>query len=225
MKPVPLFAIFSVTVLALGAAYLLNAREPKRYWPKPTPPPPASNVYHDVKEAMPSEADIADEARKHPARLEEAIEDAITSADAEWREAAFVFLLPELLQVEPQRVVDLLARQKPGPARDLLRTEMAQYWIGSDAVAAVAWMKSLDEQDQRASALTAMTTIAPVSPLQAVGIALEFNVGLNDGVLARLVQNWAAEDPAAVTRWLEAQPREPRIDKVREQLRGGIVQN
>jgi hypothetical protein len=219
MKPTSALTIIAATLAALGAAYWINAREPRRVWPKPTPPPPASSIYHDLDETMPSEADIEREAREHPARLEEAIQDAVNSRDSQWREAAFVFLLPELLQVEPQRLVDLVARQKPGPGRDLLRTELAQHWIGSDARAAVAWMKSLDDAERKASALTALTTIAPVNPLQAIGIALEFDVGLRDGEIERLVQRWAADDPVAAKRWMETQPREPRIDPMRDRLR------
>jgi len=219
MKPTSALTIITATLVALGAAYWIHAREPRRVWPKPTPPPPASPIYHDVKENMPSEADIEREAREHPARLEEALQDAVSSQDSKWREAAFVFLLPELLQVEPQRLVELVARQAPGPARDLLRTELAQLWIGRDARAAVAWMKSLGEADQKAAALTALTTIAPANPLQAIGLALEFDVGLRDGTVDRLVQLWAADDPPAARRWLETQPREPRIDPLRDRLR------
>jgi hypothetical protein len=223
MKPTSAFTLIAATLVALGAAYWIHAREPRRVWPKPTPPPPASSIYHDVREAMPSEADIEREAREHPARLEEAIQDAVNSRDSQWREAAFVFLLPELLQVEPQRLIELVARQKPGPGRDLLRTELSQYWIDRDAPAAMAWMRSLDESERRASALTALNTIAPVNPLQAIAIALEFDVGLRDGTIERLVQVWAADDPPAVRRWLDTQPREPRMDSVRERVRADIA--
>ncbi len=222
MKQISAITLITATLVALGAACWIQAREPRRVWPKPTPPPPASPIYHDVEETMPTEADIEREAREHPARLEEAIQDAVNSRDSQWREAAFVFLLPELLQVEPQRLVDLVARQKPGPARDLLRTELTQSWIGSDARAAVAWIKSLDDVEQKASALTALNTVAPVDPLQAIALALEFDVGLRDGTLDRLVQHWAADDPAAARRWLETQPREPRIEPVRDRLRARI---
>ena len=225
MKSTSTLTIIAATLIALGTAYWINAREPRRVWPKPTPPPPASSIYNDVQEEMPSEADIEREAREHPARLEEAIQDAVNSRDSQWREAAFVFLLPELLQVEPQRLVDLVARQKPGPERDLLRTELAQHWIGSDARAAMAWMRSLDEVEQKASALTAMTTIAPIDPPKAIGIALEFDVGLRDGAIERLVQHWAADDPVAARRWLETQPREPRIEAVRDWLRARFAQH
>jgi hypothetical protein len=58
-----------------------------------------------------------------------------------------------------------------------------------------------------------------VNPLQAIGIALEFDVGLRDGEIERLVQRWAADDPVAAKRWMETQPREPRIDPMRDRLR------
>lgn len=224
MKPTSALSIVAVTLAALGAAYWLHAREPRRAWPKPTPPPPASDIYTDVKSDLPTEAEMEREALEHPARLEQNIEAAANSGDAQWREAAFTFLMPELLQVEPQRMLNLVARQKPGAVRDLLRTEVAHYWIGSDAPAALAWIRSLEDTERKASALTAMAAIAPVNPVQAVGLALEFDVGLRDGALENVVQRWATDEPEAARQWLETQPQEPRIDGVRDRVRARINQ-
>ena len=65
MSRISIISIVAVTLLAAGTAYWLNASEGERSraerprtWPKPTEPPPASPNYTDVKESVPSEADI-----------------------------------------------------------------------------------------------------------------------------------------------------------------------
>ena len=50
--------------------------------------------------------------------IELEIERALHGRDPQQREAAFTFVLPELIQVEPKRVVALFERQKPGEARE-----------------------------------------------------------------------------------------------------------
>ena len=96
--------------------------------------------------------------------------------DPQQREAAFTFLLPELIQVEPERVVAMFDRQKPGEARETLRSEMARQWTVRDFHAAVAWMKSLDEHERRASANTAVKSIAPYAPAVAHRLTREFDL-------------------------------------------------
>jgi hypothetical protein len=171
----------TVTLLAIGTAYWLDAGErpverPK-VWPKPTEPPPASPNYRDTKERMPSEEDIERDARERPAMLEREIERALLAGNAEQRETAFAVLLPELLQVEPRRLVDLVARMEPGEPRDTLRVEIASLWIQQDAQAATRWLKSLDKGDRREAAVAAVTSLAPSDPDQARALVREFDLG------------------------------------------------
>jgi hypothetical protein len=176
MKPSFIVTLVTATLVCVGMAFLLGAKEQRKPWPKPTPPPPASPIYHESRERVPTEEEIAHQASTHYQRLELAIESALAGTDPERREAVFSFLLPELIQVEPQRAVALLERQKPGEARETLRTEMARQWIARDMGAAVAWMKSLDERERRDSAAAAAKSIAPYDPAGASRLAHEFEL-------------------------------------------------
>jgi hypothetical protein len=162
-------------------------------------------------------------AAAHNRRLVLEIERALLAEDPQRREAVFTFLLPELIQVEPQLVVELMARLEPGAARDTLRTELARQWISKDRDAAIRWMKSLpDAGERRAGALAAAQTIASVAPEQAIHVADQFGVG-SDGYLERVMQTWAADNPDAVTRWLATQPDGPRKQQMAERVRRAAV--
>ena len=100
--------------------------------------------------------------------------------DAQRREAVFTFLLPELVQVDPPRVIAMVARQTPGEARDTLRIEVTRQWMARDPEAAVRWMKTLPEGDRRASAAIAVESIIGHSPSEAVALANEFGKAIRD---------------------------------------------
>jgi len=220
-------SIIAVTVVALfaavGTAYRLDAREPKKPYPKATPPPPPSPVFTESKEVAWTEEQIAAQARDHNAQLQQAIERALT-AGPQQREAVFTFLVPELLQFEPQRLVDLLARQQ-GEPRDALRDELARQWITRDRDAAFGWMRSLEDEAERAQAAkAAVDSLAPIAPEQAIYVADQFGVGRDNGYLERLVQLWAEASIAEAERWLATQPDDARtaplrarIERVRDQ--------
>lgn len=178
MKKNSATTVLALVVLTLGTACSAEEEGYKRpkVWPKPTEPPPASPIYHDVDEKMPSEEDLEREAAELPGILEEGLEDALLGDDSARREAAIVLILPELLQVEPRRVTDLHARLKPGEPRRTLGTEIAQYWTSSDPVAAARWIRSLEGDERRSAAMTAVTTLAPWDPGVALQLADEFDL-------------------------------------------------
>ena len=192
MSRTSLISIIAVTLVAAGSAYWLHASESSqgersraerpRVWPKPTEPPPASPNYHDLDEAVPSEEDIERAAQEYTTKAEQTLERALLSDNAQDREAALVYLLPELLQMEPDRVLALLARMEPGPARDTLRQEVAQIWVHQDAQAAARWLKSLEGAERREAAVAAVTSLAPFEPAQAAAIARELEVGSEERV-------------------------------------------
>jgi hypothetical protein len=182
MKRTPFSVLVGATLVALGAACGPSANEARRPWPKPTPPPDASPIYHDVQEHIPTEEEIEREAREHPARLESGIEGALRGGDAQQRETAFVFMLPELLQVEPGRAVALHARLDAGGARDQLRTEIARQWIGRDLAAAVSWMKALGGDERRAAVVVAATELAPYAPREALQLVETFGYGREESL-------------------------------------------
>jgi hypothetical protein len=217
MKPTSIITLVIATLIAIGSACWIGAREPpaRKPYPKATPPPPASPVYTQSREPAPTLEDIEREAREHDARLEIDIERALHSRDATARETAFVFLLPELIQVAPERAVALIARQKPGEPRDVLRMEVARQWITRDRDAAMRWIGSLEEPERSAAAHDAVRELTPVAPEQAIHVADAFGIGRDDGAIDRLVRNWAKDNPDEVKRWLETQPEGARTTQMR----------
>jgi hypothetical protein len=181
VKPKTL-VLLTVTLVALfatvGSAWWLDASEPrKKPYPKALPPPPPSPIFTPSKEVAPDEAEIEQQARDHDTKLVDSIEHALRFRDAERREAAFTFLLPELLQVAPARAVDLLARLPEGEARATLRKEMARQWAAQDCEAAVRWMQSIeDPHEQRSAVLAALEALGPVAPEQAAEVAKLFHL-------------------------------------------------
>jgi hypothetical protein len=135
-------------------------------------------VFEQSTEPVPTEEEIARDAEQHSARVQEAIERSLQAADADAREAAFVFLLPQLLQLEPDRVVTMVARQE-GRARQLLRREVARQWVGWDVPAAVRWIRGLEGAERRETAQIAVTTLATYDLPTALWMVEELDV---DGV-------------------------------------------
>jgi len=218
-----IIASVALTIVALGATLgrgALDAREKRKPWPKPTPPPPASSIYIPSKEDAPTEEQIAAEAETHNRDVALQIERSLASRDSRGREAAFTYLVPELLQIEPQLLLEMLGRQKPGEARDVLRTEIARQWISMDRDATIAWMKSLDVAESQAAAYAAVKAIATVAPEQALYVADQFDLGRNDGYLEKLVQGWAVDEPEQAARWLAAEPDGPRKRQLAAQIEG-----
>ena len=149
MRPVTFIPLILVALLGVGAAFWIDAGEkPRRHWPKPTPPPPPSPIYTPSRERAWSEQEIEQQAREHNARLEAELERALLSKNLQRREAAFVFILPELVQVDPSRVVAMVARQEPGEARDTLLSEVTRAWSARDPGAAAIWMQTLPEHER-----------------------------------------------------------------------------
>jgi hypothetical protein len=178
MRHTPIVALLLAALVGLAATFLLGAKEPRRPWPKPTPPPPPSPIYTPSTEHAMSEADIAQQAAEHNQRLEQEISGALKNRDPQRLEAAFTFLLPELVQVDPERVVAMVAKLEPGESRDTLRSEVSRQWIAKDPSAAISWMKTLPEDERRASASTAIASIAAHSPAEAKDLAAMFGVSL-----------------------------------------------
>ena len=93
---------------------------------------------------------------------------ALASPEPQQRDSAFALLLPELLQAEPATLVNMLARQQPGPARDSLRDEMARQWVLIDRDSALLWIAGLPDPAERTSTgILAVRTLATRSPEQA----------------------------------------------------------
>jgi DNA-binding transcriptional regulator YbjK len=220
--------IIAVTVAALfaavGTAYRLDAREAKKPYPKATPPPPPSPVFTELEPLVVTEADFERLDRDHNAQLEHEVERALAGNDPQQRETVFTFLVPELLQLEPERLVGLWARQE-GAARTVLLEELAGQWVRRDRDATIGWMKSIEDEAERVhAAKVAVDSLAPVAPQDAIYVAQQFDVGRDNGYLERLVQLWAESSMDDAERWLATQPDDARtaplrarIERVRDQ--------
>jgi hypothetical protein len=213
----------TLTLVALGATLgrgYVDAQEKRKPWPKATPPPPASPVYVPSKDEVATEEQIAAEAEAHNRSIALEIERSLSSQDRHRREAAFTFLVPELLQLEPSLLLGIFAAQKPGESRDILRTELARQWISKDRDATIVWMKSLEDSERRAAAYAAVKVLATVAPDQALYVADQFDLGRDDGYLERLVQDWAIDEPRQAARWLAAEPDGPRKRQLAAKIEG-----
>jgi hypothetical protein len=214
MKPTSIVTLVAATLLAAGGAWWLDGREP--YTQAASPPPP-SPIYPQIH--VQNAAEIARVAQTHNASLALEIERALVARDSQERETAFTFLLPELIQVDPERVVAIVARQEPGEARDVIRDEVARQWITKDRDAAIQWMKSFPSDAERhASASTAVASLAAIAPEQAIDVADEFGIGRDDGTLEHMVQIWATENMDEASRWIDAQPAGPKTDQLRTRI-------
>lgn len=158
----------------------------KRRWPKATPPPPPSSVFHDVDEPALNEEEIERMAAENTARLRFEIEQAFAAADKDRIEAVLVFLLPELLQEDPQRAVDMVAKMKPGAARDRLRGALARQWVVSDVPATIAWIRTLDGTERKDATRAAIDEMRPIDPVQANVLVRELGAGRADEASERV---------------------------------------
>lgn len=212
-------AFFAVASGVVVAVAILVSRKPD-VDPAVTLPAASEPSVNPVK--------LAEDAPRDARELQEQrvlwIERALVSSDSLQRERAFNVLLPQLLDAEPARVIDLVARQQ-GETRDTLRDEVVRLWIRKDRDAALVWMGSFENDwERKASATIAMRTLAAIEPSQAIAVADQFDIGRDDGTLEHLVQIWATEDFDEAAQWLETQPDNAntaqlraRIEQVREQ--------
>ena len=219
MKRTSIILISAVLVAALVAGYLLGAREsgmPESASPVAVARLSAAAATEPVPTS--SEMSAADRARIQQITL--GIERALVARDPRQRETAFTFLLPELLELRPERVIDMVARLDPGETRDTLRDEVVRQWIVRDRDAAIAWMGSLeDETEREACATLAMRTLAASAPAEAIEVADQFGIGRDDGTLEHIVQIWATEKPDEAMRWIDSQPpADPRTAQLRARI-------
>lgn len=201
----------SILIVATAvAAALVHAWVARK--PAPPAPPHAAFARPAATARQPAKADAiaalnaAAASQERDRQVARAIESAMLSNDAGRRETALTMLLPELLQADPGRVVDLVARQPAGESRDALRDEVARQWIARDAAAAVVWLQT---QGDARSSNVAVRALAAISPAQAIDAADRLGVGRDDGSVAHILQIWAAESPREAQRWLDNQRQRP----------------
>jgi hypothetical protein len=184
MKTSSIVAVSIAALVVLGSAggvWWMKSSAPRKPYPRATAPPPPSPVFHPATDPAPTQEEIEREDLERNDRLVRGIERALRSSDAVERETAFTHLVPRLLQFEPARVTDLVARLEPGEARDTLRPEVARLWITRDFPAADGWLETLDASERRAAAAAAFDSLSASAPEQANELAARFGIGRDDG--------------------------------------------
>jgi hypothetical protein len=216
-KALPAIFALAVAVAAAGAgALVLTLTNPEVGNVAPEAAARVSPAAGSAPAASRSDA-ARDDSRAADQQRQLAIERALVSNNPVLREEAFTVALAELLESNPQRVIELVTRQQ-GETRDLLRDEVIRQWIRKDGNAARIWMGSLEDDERKASAIVAVRILAAIEPAQAVAVADEFGVGRDDGSVEHIVQMWATEDFPECARWLETQPDNARTAQLRARV-------
>jgi hypothetical protein len=147
--------------------------------------------------------------------LRAAIERALISLNDQEREAAFTTLLSQLIELDPAAAGQLLEECDAGPVCEELFERALAAAAQTDVERAVQWVANVPEDEKRHEAARDLTQLlARADPGAAIEVADRFDVGRDDGSLEHLMQLWAAENPTAAQRWLEAQPAGPHRDQL-----------
>ena len=192
----------------IGSAYWLDARRSRRSHIAKRPG--ATGADDDTPSR--STHDWAEETERRGARSQSASWSSGSSAHSRRaisaRETAFAFLLPELIQLEPERVI-AMSRAR---SRERLATAArrgARQWIRR-----ICCRDRVDEVARRgraaAPSLKPPWHIAPRDPAGAIEVADQFGMGRDDGSLEHLVQTLGDRGPGSRMRWIETQPNGPR---------------
>jgi hypothetical protein len=143
------------------------------------------------------------------------IEAALVSVDDRERERALRESLPQLMASNPSAVARILDRTPRGFSRDEARDRIARLWARADLDGALAWVTTLDDDDDRRLAtIEIRAQIAASDPAAAIEISDLMEVGRDDGSLAHLAQLWAEENPSAAAAWARKQPPSPLRDEL-----------
>ena len=115
--------------------------------------------------------------------------------------------LGPLVELDPAAAAALLARIEPGPSRDEYLLRLPQLWAARDAKAALAWASSLEDQNERTSAIQAVCLqIAQHDPQAAIQTMESVQLTDYKDALENMMQLWAAKDTSAAVDWALARP-------------------
>lgn len=208
----------ALVAAATGAMVLLGTGKERP--PESASPPPAEASFAASAARATTPAEFRDAPPTRNEQIALAIERALVARNPHQRETAFAFLVPELIELDPDRIVAMVARQEQGETRIALRDEVVRAWIVRDRAAAVEWLSTFeDEGERKACAMIAMRTLAASSPPLAIEVADQFAIGRGDGSLEHLVQIWATEKPEEAMRWIDTQPpADPRTAQLRARI-------
>jgi hypothetical protein len=133
MKQPPSSLWLAATLVGVGTAFWLYATEPRKPWPKPTPPPPASPVFVPSKEHAPSVEEIEQAARSHYQQLELAIERSLVAKDRSSARRHSRSCCPNYSR-SSRNVSSPGGEAGAREVRDLLRDEVARVWFRRTSV-------------------------------------------------------------------------------------------
>jgi hypothetical protein len=149
----------------------------------------------------------------HSTDLVRDIEAALVSVDDRERERALRESLPRLMASNPSAAARILNRTPRGFSRDEARDCIARLWAKADLQGALAWITTLDDDDDRRLAtIEIRSQLAASDPAAAIEISDLMDVGRDDGTLAHIAQLWAEENPSAAEAWAKKQPASPLRD-------------
>lgn len=131
----------------------------------------------------------------------------LSDGSADERDHALHILLPRLIAHDPAAAVRLALGWTPGLMRTELLGAVTRHWAEADLAAALAWLISLpDADDRRVTAAATTAWLAQSDPASALELGQWLGVGSNDGRLEHIVQLWTEEYPAEAIGWVTRQP-------------------
>lgn len=176
----------------------------------PTPPAPPQVSTTTLPEPAPVHR------RDDPSQqLQLEIARALASADDGERERAYRQLLPQLIAIDPAALKRLVANYPGGIIREQLLRQTAHTWSAIDLQGAIAWAKSVSDEDERVAAASEIVAqVGQTDPGHAIQVSDALGVGRSDGTVEHIAQLWAVQDLQAALDWTEAQPAGPQRDQV-----------
>jgi hypothetical protein len=138
----------------------------------------------------------------------DSVEEVLAEAPHERRDLVLSELLARLVSHDAAAAARIAEREAVGYTREVALRVVAQSWTKRDAVAALNWVASLSDPQERDTALEnaalELAVYRPQLALQALG---RRSVPRSpDSTLEGVVQQWATTDFAAAHAWAEAHP-------------------
>jgi len=126
----------------------------------------------------------------------------LVSGDEQEREQALDLRLPALLAQNPDALRRAVEQMPAGPLHDRLRSAVIARWAVLDSAAAVGWVASMTDSEERTQAgREVVSALARSEPAHALEVAERLGVGLVDGSAVRTARLWAEADAPAALDW------------------------
>ena len=169
--------------------------------------PDATHLNNNTFELFHSATAVHGEMESVTPKLIEDIQAALRSGDARRWDEVSQNQLRLLIQRDPLAAAGLALGLDPGLIREQMLRRIAQDWAAQDSTAALAWAAGLSDVGERNAALTdACVGISQSNPAEVINSARQYGVEDKGGLYENMVEQWAAQDPAAVLDWVAQLP-------------------